>query len=194
MELIEENLLPGTGSADAAQAEGPPIGRLQEDVAALDAPQAVQGLLWGERRPGPLESVFQRDPQGVAEEGHQDVGLHAGRLLMPDGPDRELALEGAEGRLAGPGPPRSGSCAGGRPLHAPHTTRAGRPALARPRAARPLGRSRRSRTARPRSGSAPGAGRSVAGCAPPRSACPSPPARPAASGPLPRIGSPAPPS
>ena len=52
MELIQEDLLPEIWPADAAQAEGTPVGRLQEDVAALDAPQAVQGLLWGERRPG----------------------------------------------------------------------------------------------------------------------------------------------
>ena len=99
MEPIEQRLLPGIWPADAAQAEGPPIGRLQEDVATLDPSQAVQGLLRRHGRPCPLQSAFQRDPQGVAEEGHQDVGLHAGRLLVPDGPDRELALEGAEGRL-----------------------------------------------------------------------------------------------
>jgi len=100
MELIQEDLLPEIWPADAAQAEGTPVGRLQEDVAALDAPQAVQGLLRGERRPGSPEGVVEGDPQGVAEEGHQDVGLHAGRLLVPDRPDRELALVGAEGRLA----------------------------------------------------------------------------------------------
>lgn len=82
MELIEQDLLRKIGTADTAQPEGAPVGRLQQDVATLDPPQAVQGVLRGQRRARPLEGVFERDPEGVAQKRHEDVGLDASVFLI----------------------------------------------------------------------------------------------------------------
>ncbi len=45
------------------------------------------------------ERVLEGDPQGVAEEGDEDMGLDTGRLLMPDRPDRQLTRERAKRSL-----------------------------------------------------------------------------------------------
>ena len=73
MELSEQGLLLRVRSADSTQTKGASVGGLQEDVTTLDPAEAVQGLLGREGRACPLERVLQRDPERIAQEGHQDV-------------------------------------------------------------------------------------------------------------------------
>jgi len=54
----------------------------------------VRGLLSSPARCWPL---LQRLSQYLGQETDQDVGLHPLGILMPDGPDREVALVDAEG-------------------------------------------------------------------------------------------------
>lgn len=98
-ELVEQLLLISIGPAHAAEPQGAAVGGVEEDVAALDAAEPMQGVLGRERGPGALEGVLERDPEGVAEEGDEDVGLHASGFLMPEGANGEFALEGPERRF-----------------------------------------------------------------------------------------------
>lgn len=58
MELIEENLLLAVWPTDAARAEGAPVSGLQEDVAARDPAQILQGVLG--MRAAPMPSTYVR--------------------------------------------------------------------------------------------------------------------------------------
>ena len=92
-ELVEELFLFGVGRGDAAQADFPTVGGGQNDVGADQGAEQGQRLARREGRAFPSQQVFQRDPQRIAEKGHQDVGFGAPLQLVEDGPDRQRALQ-----------------------------------------------------------------------------------------------------
>jgi len=92
-QLTEELLLFGTGCGDAAQADLTALGGGQNDVGALERGKQRQRLGRGEVRVLAPQQMLQRDPERIAQEGHQDVRLHARFELMKQRPDRQLALQ-----------------------------------------------------------------------------------------------------
>ncbi len=68
----------------------------QHQVGALDAAQFLENGSWAVTQPGAALPLLQRLPQDVSQEADQDMGLYPVLALMPDGPDRELALVNAE--------------------------------------------------------------------------------------------------
>ena len=112
-ELLEEGFLLSGRLGNASQTDLMTVGGGQDDVGA------VQGGKQSERphrrkrlsvidsarrwlrhnRGSALQQMFQRDPESVAQERHQDVSLDARLQLVKQRPDRKLALQRPEGRF-----------------------------------------------------------------------------------------------
>jgi hypothetical protein len=71
--------------------------RRQYDVGAVDGAEFLEDGAGRVAKAGAALPLLQRLPQHVGEEAHQDVGQYAVLTLVPDRPDRQLALVNAEG-------------------------------------------------------------------------------------------------
>ena len=89
------------GPDDAADSKvaGRDLGCGQDDVGALDGGKLFEDRLRAVSQPGLLLPLLERLPEDIGEEANQDVTFHAAGLLVPDGPDGQIALLDPEGRL-----------------------------------------------------------------------------------------------
>src|SRR5208282_2123713 len=100
-ESVEEQGLRLVGSDHAANAQlaARIFRQRQYHVGALDTAEFIKNGARAVAQSRAALPLLQRLPQDVSEKAHQDVGLNPVFALMPDGPDRKLALMDAERRL-----------------------------------------------------------------------------------------------
>ena len=93
-EAIEESSLSLVGSYDAAHSQ---VARRrvcggQDDVGAVDGGEFLKDGSWAVAEPRAALPLLEHLPQHIGQEADEDVGEHAIGALVPNRPDRQLAL------------------------------------------------------------------------------------------------------
>jgi hypothetical protein len=100
-ETCEEVSLRLVGACDAAQADDAllKVGQRQDDVSALDARELAEDGPWRVTKPRSLLPLFEGLPECEGKKADQEMRLDTFLLLVPDGPDGQVALLDAKGGL-----------------------------------------------------------------------------------------------
>ena len=108
-EALDQSCLGVVRFDHAAQSKVGTVDYWEHDVHALNSAELLENRSRTVAKPGPLLPALQRLPKAEGQEAHEDVRLDALGLLMPDRPDRQVALVDPKRgfRLVVPAPDRS---------------------------------------------------------------------------------------
>ena len=88
--------------SDATQAQLRSIHDGQDDVDALHTLELLEQGSWAVPQAGTALPALERLPHAEGQEAHQDVPEHPLFTMVPDRPDRQIALVDSKGRLGLP--------------------------------------------------------------------------------------------
>src|SRR5262245_15096794 len=97
--MFQEHRLGFVGARDTAQADRPPVGGRGHHVGTLKAGDFLQYRRWAVAQARTAHPAFQGLAQHVSQEADQQVRLDPPGLLVPDGPQAQVALLDPEGGL-----------------------------------------------------------------------------------------------